>query len=461
MLSPLIHHALLVPAPPRARPIVAITPSAWDEWSLQSVGIFDAAILAAGAAGVYFFSTRSSEEESTQSPDLKALEDLDDALGQAINGDIAGDPNELRAFAPLRRRSRPPDMAAESPTITRPFVYVPYGEAVPADLVAISCDGKCEGTEFDLTHWKDGFCTPDELYADTSTEIALNMARARVERGEYASHDDATIVNNHYDTDGVLSCWVAMEPHAALPHAELLAAAAAAGDFCEWSSDDGVKLDIAVCALCDDDAADEGFAEAFKKLPSLLANLDDHEELWRDEWEDVCAGYDKLKTVDAADGLGSGCSECEVVALAGGRLVVLTQPASAGRIAAPALHRKIREMGLANSYSAATEGEEAEPAQCLRVLRATREDNGEWSYEYEKIGHGWVRRLSVGTSRVSVPPVADVEGLIATLNEAGDGGEWVETSGLIEVCNTAKPIATPPWKVVAFLIGAEGVVLGA
>ena len=48
---------------------------------------------------------------------------------------------------------------------------------------------------------------------------------------------------------------------------------------------------------------------------------------------------------------------------------------------------------------------------------------------------------------------ADVEGLIATLNEAGDGGDWVETSGLIEVCNTAKPIATPPWKVVAFLMG--------
>ena len=83
--------------------------------------------------------------------------------------------------------------------LTRPFLFVPYGQNVPESIAhsSISCDGKVPGTPVDLTHWKDGYSTPDELYADTSTEIALNMARARLERREFQHLDDYTIVNNH------------------------------------------------------------------------------------------------------------------------------------------------------------------------------------------------------------------------------------------------------------------------
>ena len=57
--------------------------------------------------------------------------------------------------------------------VSRPFHYVPYGENAPAGKLSLSCDGKVPGTALDLTHWTNNE-TPEDLYADTSTGIALN-----------------------------------------------------------------------------------------------------------------------------------------------------------------------------------------------------------------------------------------------------------------------------------------------
>ena len=65
----------------------------------------------------------------------------------------------------------------------RPYLHVPYGESAPAGVVSISVDGKVPGTSLDLTHWTNNE-TPEAFYADTSTEIAVNFARAAAERGE-------------------------------------------------------------------------------------------------------------------------------------------------------------------------------------------------------------------------------------------------------------------------------------
>ena len=51
-------------------------------------------------------------------------------------------------------------------------------ERIPTGVRSLSCDGKVPGTTLDLTHWTNNE-TPEALYADTSTEIALNLARAR------------------------------------------------------------------------------------------------------------------------------------------------------------------------------------------------------------------------------------------------------------------------------------------
>ena len=58
------------------------------------------------------------------------------------------------------------------------------------------------------------------MYADTSTEIALNFIE---QSGDDDDDDDdsfakALVLNNHYDTDGVLSCYALLEPEFALKH---------------------------------------------------------------------------------------------------------------------------------------------------------------------------------------------------------------------------------------------------
>ena len=69
-------------------------------------------------------------------------------------------------------------VGGDASSIAREFVFVPYGDPAPRDRASLSCDGKVDGATLDLTHWTNNI-TPEALYADTSTEIALNLARAR------------------------------------------------------------------------------------------------------------------------------------------------------------------------------------------------------------------------------------------------------------------------------------------
>ena len=113
------------------------------------------------------------------------------------------------------------------------------------DVRAISCDGLVPGTALDLTHWQ-GNHTSGCYKADTSTEIALNFVVSAEAQGAWAN---ALAVNNHFDTDGVLSVWVLLETEAALARRELLIAAAEAGDFDEWPAlERGLWLDAAIRA---------------------------------------------------------------------------------------------------------------------------------------------------------------------------------------------------------------------
>ena len=187
---------------------------------------------------------------------------------------------------------------------SRSFLFVPYGEAVSPSLAAsgptISCDGRVPGSTLELTHWTANV-TPKPLYADTSTECALRLAHACA-RGEYAQLAEATVLNNHFDTDGVLAVWACLEPEAALRHAALLCEGAEAGDFGEWSSDRGIQLDAAIEAIGggalgaaageSTDAAK--YAAALEMLPSLLEELPQHEALWREGFDEATAGWAAL-----------------------------------------------------------------------------------------------------------------------------------------------------------------------
>ena len=81
----------------------------------------------------------------------------------------------------------------------------------------------------------------------------------------------------------MLSVFTLLNPEAAAPHAALMAAAAAAGDFDEWPAcdadaalygtrDAALKLDMALCAIGESAGGDAAaYAAAFEALPALLA----------------------------------------------------------------------------------------------------------------------------------------------------------------------------------------------
>jgi hypothetical protein len=178
----------------------------------------------------------------------------------------------------------------------------------------LSVDGTVPNS-IHFSHWE-GNETPAELKADTSTEIALNLVasphRERLTRGI------ELITNNHFDCDGVLSCWTVLAGERALQYRDLLIAAAEAGDFSEYSSDDGVRVSIAIqgaeqsspnnddgsplaqmlagremnTRIADNDAL--AYELVFPEVERLLTNVGAYEALWRDGWNQVAAALESF-----------------------------------------------------------------------------------------------------------------------------------------------------------------------
>jgi len=184
-----------------------------------------------------------------------------------------------------------------------------YTEALE-NVPKLSVDGTVDNS-IHFSHWE-GNSTPTEVKADTSTEIALNLVaspnRAALTRGI------ELVTNNHFDTDGTLSCWTVLIGERALTYRDLLISAAEAGDFSEYSSDDGVRVSIAIQGSdqaspnnddgsplarllageeVDDDA--RAYELVLPKVEHLLTNTGDYESLWRDGWESVVAAIESFE----------------------------------------------------------------------------------------------------------------------------------------------------------------------
>ena len=86
-----------------------------------------------------------------------------------------------------------------------------YTEALE-NVPKLSVDGTVDNS-IHFSHWE-GNSTPTEVKADTSTEIALNLVaspnRAALTKGI------ELVTNNHFDTDGTLSCWSVLTGERAL-----------------------------------------------------------------------------------------------------------------------------------------------------------------------------------------------------------------------------------------------------
>jgi len=184
-----------------------------------------------------------------------------------------------------------------------------YTEALD-NVPKLSVDGTVDNS-IHFSHWQ-GNTTPAEVKADTSTGIALNLV-ASPNRAELTRGIDL-VTNNHFDTDGVLSVWTVLTGERALAHRELLIAAAEAGDFSEHSSDDGVRVSIAIQGSdqaspnnddgsplarllageeVDDDA--RAYELVLPEVERLLTNINAYESLWREGWNSVAAAIESFE----------------------------------------------------------------------------------------------------------------------------------------------------------------------
>lgn len=174
----------------------------------------------------------------------------------------------------------------------------------------LSVDGTVDNS-IHFSHWE-GNSTPTEVKADTSTEIALNLV-ASPNRTTLTQGIDL-VTNNHFDTDGALSCWTVLTGERALAYRDLLISTAEAGDFSEYSSDEGVRVSIAIQGSdqaspnnddgsplarllageeVDDDA--RAYELVLPKVEHLLAHIDEYESLWREGWESVVAAVNSFE----------------------------------------------------------------------------------------------------------------------------------------------------------------------
>lgn len=223
-----------------------------------------------------------------------------------------------------------------------------YTEAIE-NTPKLSVDGTVPNS-IHFSHWE-GNETPAELKADTSTEIALNLV-ASPNRDSFTKGVDL-VTNNHFDCDGVLSVWTMLNGERALPYRDLLIAAAQAGDFSEHSSDDGVRVSIAIQGAeqsspnnddgsplaqmlagrematrqVDNDAL--SYELVLPEVERLLTNVNAYEPLWRDGWKAVA---------DALESFESGRSQVRIYGDSGISVVTLAPAIFSGGGFSPTRH---------------------------------------------------------------------------------------------------------------------------
>jgi hypothetical protein len=184
--------------------------------------------------------------------------------------------------------------------------YTPALDSVPK----LSIDGTVDNS-IHFSHWQ-GNETPEEVKADTSTEILLNLVASP--RREVLTKGIELVTNNHFDTDGVLSVWTVLAGERALELHDQLIAAAEAGDFSELSTEDGVRASIVIqgsdqaspnnkdgsplaCQLAGADVDDDARAYelVLPEVERVLTRVDDYEPLWRGAWENIATAIESFE----------------------------------------------------------------------------------------------------------------------------------------------------------------------
>ncbi len=276
-----------------------------------------------------------------------------------------------------------------------------YSEALD-DVPKLSIDGTVSNS-IHFSHWQ-GNTTPPEVKADTSTEIALNLV-ASPNRSALTNNIDL-VTNNHFDADGVLSVWTVLNGERALEFRDLLISAAEAGDFSEHTSDDGVRVSIAIQGSdqagsdnkdasplasflagheVDDDA--RAYELVLPEVERLLTNVNAYESLWREGWRSV---------VETLESFARG--ESKVIEYEDSRISLITL--------AP---------GLSDASYAIARHARGE------VFLIATPTNGGWSYRLDYPYYSWAETVV----RPAIPR-RDLTNALSMLNEkeANRDGRW-------------------------------------
>ncbi len=168
----------------------------------------------------------------------------------------------------------------------------------------ISVDGAFGAPGLCLSHWP-GNTTPAALKHDLSAGIALAFSRLPVRAQEDLARGATAIVNNHYDTDGACALLAVRHPELALPRADRLLDAAAAGDLFRLPSELAFQIDCIVSGLADLERSpwrdrfgrssdrerhEMCVRELMHVLPRLLdGDTEPYADLWRAELEELRA----------------------------------------------------------------------------------------------------------------------------------------------------------------------------
>ncbi|MCA8947360.1 MAG: hypothetical protein KDB29_14090 [Planctomycetes bacterium] len=175
--------------------------------------------------------------------------------------------------------------------------------------VCVSVDGNAPG-RLNLSHWP-GNRTPVRFRHDLSTGMCIKLAESK-DRLE-TLRGITTVTNNHWDTDGACSVFAVMQPALALVNAPTLLSAAIAGDFGQFGTPEGVKLDLTLTALTkrhDSPVASDRFTDdlerrqaqyeyALELIPRLLVNPDLHADWFAQEFWSIQQDLRTLREDDA------------------------------------------------------------------------------------------------------------------------------------------------------------------
>lgn len=287
------------------------------------------------------------------------------------------------------------------------FQFVPFGESTSAETLSV--DGVIDGAGTHASHWA-GNRTPPEMKADTATEIALNFARRGLPPG-------TRLANNHFDADGALAVFALLEPEIAARHAELIIAAAEAGDFDEWPRDErGLRLAFAIRALADRAGGEpEAYALVLPALPDLLGDLDAHRDLWEHEWDAL---------IDADGRASRGALHTDQH----GGVALLIHGPGVAELPGPVLSRRTSP-------------------RATRRLLAFDQGDGTFHYLYERPRWAWADTVV----RPRIPP--------PSRNALGRdlGAEWTvaEDLGMTGILRTTAPVRREPADIIAVVLRAD------